>query len=204
MSCFLISYRPLIQFSQIIFHTHEFSDQLVTKLMSMEILHEPPNETMWGISHGLMQWVMKYLIPNRTQFVKLSSTYHSEIIPSNTGPRMELLWHHCFVLYTRLIADPWRRCVLLLRSPMTAMSRLIHGDDGRAYIHQLKSFIDYCDSNFLLLNISKTKEFVIIDFRCNVNSTPSVIIKGEEDRVPTYRYLGVGLNNKLILGITWM
>ncbi|PIK43412.1 hypothetical protein BSL78_19743 [Apostichopus japonicus] len=82
----------------------------------------------------------------------------------------------------------------------TAMAGLIHGDDDEAYLRQLQSFVDYCDTNFLQLNISKTKEMVI-DFRRSTVPPPPVIIKGVEvERVSSYKYLGVHLNDSLTWG----
>ncbi|PIK43898.1 hypothetical protein BSL78_19228 [Apostichopus japonicus] len=79
------------------------------------------------------------------------------------------------------------------------MAGLIRGNDDGAYLCQLQSFVDYCDSNFLQLNISKTKE-MIIDFRRNAVEPPPVMIKGKEvERVHSYKYLGIHLNNSL----TW-
>lgn len=37
---------------------------------------------------------------------------------------------------------------------------LIHGDDESDYLRQLDSFVNYCDSNILDLNVSKEKEII--------------------------------------------
>lgn len=69
-----------------------------------------------------------------------------------------------------------------------------------AYLRQLQSFVDYCDTNFLELNVPKTKE-MIIDFRRNTIAPEPVVIKGSVvDRISSYKYLGVVLNNKLTWG----
>ena len=70
----------------------------------------------------------------------------------------------------------------------------------RAYLHQLQSFVEYCNTNFLQLNISKTKEMVI-DFRRSVLQPPPVFIDGVEvERVSSYKYLGVHLTDSLTWG----
>ena len=77
------------------------------------------------------------------------------------------------------------------------MAGLINGNDHGSYLRQLQSFVDYCDSNFLQLNVSKTKE-MIIDFRRDTTPPLPVIIKEREvERVSSYKYLGVVLNDKL-------
>ena len=57
--------------------------------------------------------------------------------------------------------------------------------------------VNWCDKNYLYLNVSKTKE-VCIDFRKNQRCSKPVYIKGEAvERVDTYRYLGVVFDSKL-------
>ena len=82
----------------------------------------------------------------------------------------------------------------------TALVGLMSGTDNRAYLKQIESFSNYCDSNFLDLNVAKTKE-MIIDFRRDTINLPPVIIKELViDRVHSYKYLGVTLNDKLTWG----
>lgn len=53
-------------------------------------------------------------------------------------------------------------CLLITFADDTVMMGHIDGDDDdRAYIYQLQSFIDCCDTNFLEFNVSKTKEIII-------------------------------------------
>ena len=65
---------------------------------------------------------------------------------------------------------------------------------------QVDSFVNHCDTNYLELNVSKTKEMVI-DFRQARSDPQPVDIKGSAvARVETYKYLGIVLNNKLSWG----
>ena len=65
------------------------------------------------------------------------------------------------------------------------MIALITDDDDSAYQQQLER-VNYCDANYLELNISETKE-MIIDFR-NSSSTPSsIVLKGSSvEHVTSY------------------
>ena len=57
------------------------------------------------------------------------------------------------------------------------------------YIQEVKSFVDWCNVNHLVLNVSKTKEMMQPDI---------TIIKDKEvERVDTFKYLGVTLDYKL-------
>jgi hypothetical protein len=80
----------------------------------------------------------------------------------------------------------------------TAMLGLITNDDDSIFQQQLAMFVNYCDANFLELNVSKTKEMVI-DYRTTHVCKPSPItIKGSEvERVTSYKYLGIVIDEKL-------
>ena len=57
--------------------------------------------------------------------------------------------------------------------------------------------MNWCDKNYLCLNVSKTKE-MCIDFRKNQRCPIPVYIKGEAvEGVDTYKYLGVFFDSKL-------
>ena len=60
-----------------------------------------------------------------------------------------------------------------------------------------QSFVNWCDKNYLYLNVSKTKERCI-DFRKNQRCPTPVYIKGKAvKRVDTCKYLGVVFDSKL-------
>ena len=61
----------------------------------------------------------------------------------------------------------------------------------------IENFVNWCDKNYLYLNVSKTKE-MSIDFRKNQRCPKPVYVKGEAvERVDTYKHLGVVLDIKL-------
>ena len=65
------------------------------------------------------------------------------------------------------------------------------------YKKQIENFVNWCDKNYLYLNVSKMKE-MCIDFRKNQRCPKPVYIKGEAaERVDTYKYLGVVFDSKL-------
>ena len=69
----------------------------------------------------------------------------------------------------------------------TALIGLISKDDDRAFLSQVDSFVNHCDTNYLELNVSKTKEMVI-DFRQARSDPQPVDIKGSAvARVETYK-----------------
>ena len=62
------------------------------------------------------------------------------------------------------------------------------------YIQEVKSFVDWCDVNHLVLNVSKTKEMII-----DTQPEMTVIKDKEVEREDTFKHLGVTLGSKL----TW-
>ena len=73
----------------------------------------------------------------------------------------------------------------------TALTGQITDDDDTDYRQEIDNFVDWCDDNYLHLNVDKTKE-MIIDFRRNRAALTPIIIKGAEiQQVETYKYLGI-------------
>ena len=63
----------------------------------------------------------------------------------------------------------------------------ISNDEDALYHRQIENFVNWCDKNYLYLNVSKTIE-VCIDFRKNQRCFKPVYIKGEAvERVETYK-----------------
>ena len=74
------------------------------------------------------------------------------------------------------------------------MMKLYH---FQPYHKQIENFVNWCDKNYLYLNVFKTKE-MCIDFRKNQRCPKPVYIKGEAvERIDTYKYLGVIFGRKL-------
>ena len=70
------------------------------------------------------------------------------------------------------------------------VGRISNGEDA-LYHKQTDNLVNWCDENYLYLNVSKTKE-MCIDFRKKQRCPKPVYIKGEAaERVELYKYLGV-------------
>ena len=146
-------------------------------------------------------WILDYLT-NRSQYVKLStSDVHSDLVISNTGtPQGTVLAPFLFTVYTSDCRSSVDECPLVKFADGTATAGLISKDDDSAFISQVHSFVQYCEDNYLELNVTKTKEMVI-DFRKNSVILEPLIIKDcVVERVSVYKYLGVMLNNELPWG----
>ena len=78
------------------------------------------------------------------------------------------------------------------------LTGMILNDNFIKYIQEVMSFVDLCDSNHLVLNVRKTKE-TVIDFRKQTKLPDLIVIKEKDvERVETFKYLCVVLDNKLM------
>ena len=76
---------------------------------------------------------------------------------------------------------------------------MIINDNFINYTQEVMSFVDWCDSNHLVLSVTKTKEMVI-DFHKQTKVPDLIVIKEKDvERVETFKYLDIVLDNKL----TW-
>ena len=161
-----------------------------------------------NISPNISLWILEYLT-NRPQYVKIKCpvsdtskntqvVYISDTVFTNTGcPQGTVLSPYLFSLYTsdsRINSD---MCSLIKYADDTALTGLILDDQCSHYLSSVDSFVDWCDQNYLQLNVTKTKEMVI-DFRKTKTIPDPVILRGENvERVTSYKYLGTTVDQSL-------
>ena len=170
-------------------------------------------------SHTIL-WIQDYMT-DRPQFVRLkpkgcdrqgrglgpadhsgqrAPQHVSDIIHTNTGAAQgTVLSPFLFTLYTADCRSTYVDCEIDKYADDTALTGKITDDDDSHYRQEIVGFVQWCDDNFLQLNVEKTKE-MIIDFRKSKSEPGPVVIKGGEvERVTTYKYLGVTFDDNL----TW-
>ena len=64
-------------------------------------------------------------------------------------------------------------CSVVRYADDTALTGQIANDNDLHYIQAINTFVDWCDNNYLELNVSKTKE-MIIDFQTK-QTTPILL-----------------------------
>ena len=149
-----------------------------------------------NVSQRIQAWVMQSLI-NCPQYVKIEE-YNSQTKEISTGaPQGCVLSPVLYTLYTNDIQSPAIGTVPVIKyADDTAIVGLISSDEN-LYHRTISEFNTWCGQNYLLLNISKTKE-MIIDFRKEAHRLTVLKINNEEiDQVSQYKYLGVTINDKL-------
>ena len=82
----------------------------------------------------------------------------------------------------------------------TAMLALLNDFASyQSYLSSLVRFSSWCSNNFLHLNVFKTKE-MCIDFRRNRTVISPIVINGEPvEQVDSFKYLGVILDEKIVI-----
>ena len=133
----------------------------------------------------------------RPQYVRLNDTL-SDVVWTRTGaPQGTVLAPFLFTLFTADFRHSDFSCHMQKFSDDTVLVGLITKGDSQAYCRDIDSFSQWCDQNFLELNVSKTKE-MIINFSRDRKSVPPVSLKGKDiEVVQEYKYLGVVLDSKL-------
>ena len=64
------------------------------------------------------------------------------------------------------------------------------------YKNEIASFVDWCEKNFLILNIKKTK--LIVDFRQKKHHMNPIVINEKEVIIAeTYKYQSTEIDNKM-------
>ena len=78
----------------------------------------------------------------------------------------------------------------------TSLTGLISTNED-SYRSAVDTLVGWCDDNYLLLNVAKTKE-VVVEFRRDWPKLIPLVVKGEAvEMVDQYKYLGSIIDNKL-------
>ena len=149
-----------------------------------------------GVSDQLAAWTMDYLT-DRPQYVRLQDCVSDVVVCSTGAPQGTVLSPFLFTLYTSDFRYSTDSCHLQKFSDDTAIIGCVSEGNDCEYRKVIMDFVYWCEQNHLQLNASKTKEMVI-DFHRKPSHTPLLNIQGLDiERVRTYKYLGVHLNNRL-------
>ena len=133
---------------------------------------------------------MTYLT-NRLQYVRLNGVLSSVICANTNAPQGTVLAPFLFSLCTADCRITDESCPLEKFADDTELVGKITNDEDALYHKQIENFVNWCDRNYLYLNVSKTKE-MCIDFRKNQRCPKPVYSNGEAvERVETYKYFGV-------------
>ena len=149
----------------------------------------------------LQLWILDYLT-NRPQYVR-TSTEISDTLVLNTGaPQGCVLSPVLFILYTNDMSWNSDSDKVFIEKYAdiddAATVALIENDDDRKYRECIDFVTEWCNDNYLDLNVPKTKELVCDFRRKNKIETPPIVINNlEVARTDKYKYLGSMIDDKL-------
>ena len=148
-----------------------------------------------SVNPTLIQWLFSSLT-GRTQQVQVGKAT-SCARTANTGtPQGCVLSPALLTRYTADCRSNSDANLLIKFADDTSLTGLVEQDEA-AYRGRVQELAEWCDSNFLELNVSKTKE-LIVNFRAAPTHTEPITIKGQSvEMVSAYRYLGTIIDNKL-------
>eukprot|EP00745_Piridium_sociabile_P003480 TRINITY_DN12039_c0_g1_i1.p1 TRINITY_DN12039_c0_g1~~TRINITY_DN12039_c0_g1_i1.p1 ORF type:complete len:561 (-),score=151.19 TRINITY_DN12039_c0_g1_i1:152-1588(-) len=149
----------------------------------------------YEVNPVFIRWIFSFMT-QRLQRVRVGHEL-SDVVATNTGaPQGCVLSPALFTLYTADCRGE-EDCSLLIKfADDTSLTGLIQQDES-SYRKAVDDLVAWCDDNFLLLNVTKTKELVI-DFRKTAASVDPLLIKGQPvDVVESYKYLGTTIDARL-------
>ncbi len=152
-----------------------------------------------GLNTSLCDWIQDFLT-GRPQVVKMGQ-FTSNSITLNVGaPQGCVLSSLLYSLYTHDCVSSHSSTSIVKFADDTVVLGLISNNDETAYLGEVERLTSWCQDNCLSLNVSKTKE-LIVDFRKRQQRpyTPLMISGTPVERVSSFKYLGVNINEDL----TW-
>lgn len=158
---------------------------LLNKLMGM------------GVNSYILKWIFNFL-SQRPQYTTLGNVKSNILYTSTGAPQGCVMSPVLFSLYTDDCRSAFSNCAIIKYADDTVIIGKILNDECDEYVAQVHQFVDWCRSNFLQLNIKKTKE-MIIDYRTKKCRVPDPIVIDAEivERVGEYKYLGFVIDDQL-------
>ena len=112
-----------------------------------------------SVNPVLIRWIFSFLT-DRPQQVRVGQALSSLLTISTGAPQGCVLSPALFVLYTADCRSKEDGNVMVKFMDDTSLSGLIQEDDS-SYREAVEELIEWCDRNYLELNVTRTKELVI-------------------------------------------
>ena len=90
-----------------------------------------------------------------------------------------------------------KNCHLLKYTDDTVLIELLHGDEPSSLQQASESLMNWCTNNNLLINVGKSKEMFLSNWRFSTSCDDLILNDVHVDRVENFKYLGTILDSKL-------
>ena len=147
-----------------------------------------------GLDNSLCNWILSFLT-NRTQAVRIGGMTSTPLTISTGAPQGCVLSSLLYNIYTHDCIASSSQTSIIKFADDTVVVGLISNNNDQAYLKQVKDITQWCQLNNLALNVTKTKEMVVDYRKQQGNYTPLYISEQPVERVESFKYLGVHINN---------
>ncbi|KAK1791168.1 hypothetical protein P4O66_002196 [Electrophorus voltai] len=155
-----------------------------------------------GLYPSLCAWISNFL-KDRPQSVRVGNCVSSTLTLSTGAPQGCVLSPLLYSLYTYDCTATSSSTIIIKFADDTAVMGLILDNDERAYLEEIKHLENWCQEDNLLLNVSKTKELIVVcSKKQEWHYQPVRIIRITVERVDSFRCLrGFRLPSKVLRNV---
>ena len=142
-----------------------------------------------NVRNDIIAWVLGFLT-HRPQYVKLNDSL-SELVQINTSaPQGCVLSSTLYTIFTNDYRSHKNNTLIITFADDSTIQGLL-SDSEDCYFEEVKCFVGWCEKHFLMLNVKKTKEMIIV-FRITKNLMRQLEINDESiETVGSSKYLGL-------------
>ena len=140
----------------------------LTRTLNYLVTREMDKLMKMNVNANLVVWIQSFL-SNRIQYVNFNGTL-SDVFEIHTGaPQGCLLSAVIFIIHTAACRNVSKHVIIKYADETLIIGLISNEEDADTYSQEIDHFVEWCDCNFLNLNIKKTKE-MIVDYSKSFNN----------------------------------